>query len=108
MLKWIINRFPRKQTIPTTCENCNYYYTGHIDGRVNCMQCGKGHRLISDEDMKIEHRPYGDPDEKTIRVTESGWHDSGGKTGDVMLGRTDCPDWKCRKFRLDPGNPEYD
>ena len=108
MLKWITNRFPRKPAIQKTCENCNYYYTGHIDGRVNCMQCGKGHRLIADEDMKIEHRPYDDLDEKTIRVTESGWHDSGRKTGDVMLGRLDCPDWKRQEFRLDLGNPEYD
>ena len=95
MLKWITNLFSCKQAIQKTCENCNYYRTGHIDRRVNYIQCEKGHRLISDEDMKIEHRLYGDPDEKTIRVTESGWHDSGRKTGDVMLGRLDCPEWKC-------------
>ncbi len=108
MLKWLKNKFPRKPAIPTTCKNCNYYYAGHIDRRVNYMKCTKGHRLIADEDMKIEHHMYGDPDEKIIRVTESGWHDSGRKTGDVMLGRLDCPNWKRQKFRLDLGNPEYD
>jgi hypothetical protein len=72
------------------------------------MQCAKGHRLIADEDMKIEHPLYDNPDEKTIRVTESGWYDSGRKTGDAKLGRLDCRDWKRRGFRLDLGNYEYD
>jgi hypothetical protein len=90
-----------------TCQKCDRYGAGHIDRRANWVQCGKGHRLIAEEEFVHEYRPHDNPDGPVVRVTEYGW--SGGTGfGEPMLGRTDCPDWKKRRFRFDLGNPEYD
>jgi hypothetical protein len=108
MLQWLTRRFPLKPTLQKRCTNCDSYYAGHLDRRVNIMKCAKGHRLLADEDLTIEHRLTAAPVDRTVLVTTSGWHDGGRKRGDAMLGRSDCPDWQRRKFRLDLGNPEYD
>ncbi|MCU0290887.1 MAG: hypothetical protein MUF10_02715 [Thermoanaerobaculaceae bacterium] len=105
-LRGIFRRKPRDVS-ERTCLKCDHYGSGHIDRRANWCRCGKGHRLIAEEELVHEYRPYEDPDEPVVRVTQSGW--SGGTGfGEPMLGRTDCPDWKKRRFRIDLGNPEYD
>jgi hypothetical protein len=82
-----------------TCQHCNYFETGPLDCHVNLMHCLKGHRLISDEQFINEHRPFDDPDEKMVQVTWDGWTESWG-TGQAMLDRTDCSDWKQRSFKF--------
>jgi hypothetical protein len=89
------------------CQNCEHSHTGHLDRGANWMSCAKGHRLVADEELVHEHHLYYDPQEKVVRLTREGWA-MGKGTGEPMLNRTDCPDWKRRRFRLDLGNPEYD
>ncbi|MGV8040185.1 MAG: hypothetical protein AB2L07_08925 [Thermoanaerobaculaceae bacterium] len=105
----LLGLFRRKPRDPSerTCLHCDHYYSGHIDRRANWCRCDKGHRLIAEEEFIHEYRPYEDPAERPVRVTQWGW--SGGTGfGEPMLNRTDCPDWKKRRFRWDLGNPEYD
>lgn len=89
------------------CYHCDYFSTGHLDRGANWMQCGKGHRLVDDAALVVEHHLNYDPEEEIVRLTKDGWAVKAG-TGEPMLGRTDCPDWKRKGFRLDLGNPEYD
>lgn len=88
------------------CNHCEHFLTGDLDRGANWMQCGKGHRLVAEEELTVEHHLYYDPDEEIVMLSQDGWAARGG-TGEPMLGRTDCPDWKRKGFRLDLGNPEY-
>jgi len=94
-------------SVKTDCIHCEQFSTGHLDRAANWMQCDAGHRLVSDAELTIEHHLHDDPDEEIVMLTQDGWAAMGG-TGEPMLGRTDCPDWKRKTGRVDLGNPEYD
>ncbi|MEJ5310575.1 MAG: hypothetical protein WHX52_12455 [Anaerolineae bacterium] len=103
-------RSAKKEKAPAVerdCQHCDHFLTGDLDRGANWMRCDKGHRLVAEEALTIEHHLYYDPDEEIVKLTEDGWAAQGG-TGEPMLGRTDCPDWKRKGFRLGFGNPEYD
>ena len=106
---WLVDLWRRRprDVSGRTCQKCDHYGAGHVDRRVNWVRCGKGHRLFPDEAFVHEYTPEDDPDGPPVRVTDGGWSGGGG-FGEPMLGRTDCPDWKKRGFRLDLGNPEVD
>lgn len=91
----------------TDCQHCDHFSVGHLDRMANWMRCDKGHRLIPESELTIEHHLYYDPDEETVMLTKGGWAVGPGD-GEPMYSRTDCKDWKRKKFRLDLGNPEYD
>lgn len=112
----------RPEDQPRTCDNCRHlscgiYYDGAVSRKVACysLSCGKGHRLLSKEDLVEKrfgftelarelyeehlclHSPHytpgeDDPQSVVLYTTRDGLTGEGGY-GDAMYGRTDCPDW---------------
>ena len=87
------------------CRGCSHFQSGDLDRRTNWMSCDKGHCLVSEEELQEYHSDL-DPD-TVYRVDRFGWVPMSSGSGELMLSRSDCPDWEKRGFRSDLGNPEY-
>ncbi len=80
--------FPVQETV---CLYCNHYSAGHLDRQRDWFRCDKKHRLVDDADRSWQS-----------------WEDQSNGSGDAMLMRPDCPDWKFsgKRFYVPP-DPWY-